>query len=220
MPRKRRPADGSGATAISTPAPPKTRKGLLGQQRIKDAARQVFREAGYTNARVTDIAETAGFSNGAFYRYFSDKYDVMRALLQDLLGSGFEAVRGRWDPSKPRESIKQSTLLYLQFYEENADLFRVLVEAAQSFPEVEEIWADVRAAAIARIERVLERGKAQQVVRPDVDTELAAGLLVAMTDHYAYLRFVVHRMPDQPLDHVSAQLAAVWSDGVFVPSDE
>ena len=78
------------------------------------------------------------------------------------------------------------------------------------------MWATVRAAAIARIERVLQRGKTQRVVRADLDAELAAGLLVAMTDHYAYLRFVVRRMPPQPLEHVSAQLAGVWSVGVFV----
>jgi AcrR family transcriptional regulator len=195
---------------------PKTAKGVLGQQRIKDAARRIFREFGYTNARVTDIAESAGFSNGAFYRYYTDKYDVMLALLNDLLELGSVAVRVPWDAKRPVESLEHATRLYLDFYEENADLFRVLVEAAQSFSEVEEMWSTVRAAAIARIERVLQRGKTQRVVRADLDAELAAGLLVAMTDHYAYLRFVVRRMPPQPLEHVSAQLAGVWSVGVFV----
>ena len=57
----RRPLTERAAPPATAPhSTPKTAKGVLGQQRIKDAARRIFREFGYTNARVTDIAEIRG----------------------------------------------------------------------------------------------------------------------------------------------------------------
>jgi AcrR family transcriptional regulator len=55
-----------------------------------DAARQLFAERGYFNCKVSDIARAAGMSQGNVYWYFEGK----EALLQAVLGDGFEALGG------------------------------------------------------------------------------------------------------------------------------
>lgn len=51
------------------------------RQRVLDAAREVFAERGVIGGTVEDICEAAGYTRGAFYSNFTDKADVVRALL-------------------------------------------------------------------------------------------------------------------------------------------
>ncbi|HNU75365.1 MAG TPA: helix-turn-helix domain-containing protein [Deltaproteobacteria bacterium] len=46
------------------------------QEMIIDAALEVFRERGYANARMADIARRAGVSYGLVYHYFGSKEAV------------------------------------------------------------------------------------------------------------------------------------------------
>jgi AcrR family transcriptional regulator len=52
------------------------------RQRILDAAREVFAEMGVIGGTVEDICERAGFTRGAFYSNFTDKDDVVDALVE------------------------------------------------------------------------------------------------------------------------------------------
>jgi AcrR family transcriptional regulator len=52
------------------------------RQRVLDAAREIFAERGVIGGSVEDICERAGFTRGAFYSNFTDKDDVVRALVE------------------------------------------------------------------------------------------------------------------------------------------
>lgn len=196
----------------------KTTRGQRSRESIRDAARRAFRDVGYGGARVSDIAQDAGFSNGAFYRYFADKEAVMLSLLEDLLADAIEFARAPWEQDKPAESIYLTTERYLQFYSTNADLFGLLVEASQENKDVEQIWAKARSHVVERIAHMLDRAKQIQVARSDIDTEVAALLLVSMTDHYAYLWFTQDRAPDRTIAEVSREISRIWAHGAFVDS--
>lgn len=51
---------------------------------ILQAARKVFLQQGYINARMTDIAEEAGVAAGTLYRYFESKEMLAQALSEQL----------------------------------------------------------------------------------------------------------------------------------------
>jgi AcrR family transcriptional regulator len=52
---------------------------------ILDAARKVFSEMGFFDARLEDIAVAAGFSKAALYTYYNDKEEIFMSLaLRDL----------------------------------------------------------------------------------------------------------------------------------------
>jgi AcrR family transcriptional regulator len=59
-------------------------RGHRSQQRILDAALQVFGEVGYHQCGVIRITEVAGCSRASFYQYFSSKEDVFRRLAGDV----------------------------------------------------------------------------------------------------------------------------------------
>jgi AcrR family transcriptional regulator len=52
---------------------------------ILDAARKVFSEKGFFEARLEDIAAAAGFSKAALYTYYADKEEIFMSLaIRDL----------------------------------------------------------------------------------------------------------------------------------------
>ena len=55
-------------------------RGLRTQQRILDAALQVFGEEGYHGCSIDRIAKLARCSRVSFYQYFASKEDVFRQL--------------------------------------------------------------------------------------------------------------------------------------------
>jgi AcrR family transcriptional regulator len=84
-------ADGPNVVAGGGPGPVQRRapfaanpnvgaRGQRTQQRILDAAIQVFGEEGYHRCSVDRIATLAGCSRVSFYQYFSDKQDLFRQL--------------------------------------------------------------------------------------------------------------------------------------------
>jgi AcrR family transcriptional regulator len=192
-----------------------TKKGGRSREAIKDAAREVFREKGYAQARVQDIVQTAGFSAGAFYRYFKDKHEVMTLLMQDLLTNAFQITMASDHVIPLEEQVNLGTRHYLEYYAANADLFRILVEVAQVDPEIEQLWAEIRIATIQRLNRALDRAAASEKYASAVDRGLAAALLVTMTDHYAYLWLVLKRVDPRPLDEVCDAITSIWLHGVM-----
>lgn len=56
------------------------------RQRILDAAAKIFRDQGYANARLADIAELAGMQTGSLYYHF----DSREALVTEILRLGIE----------------------------------------------------------------------------------------------------------------------------------
>lgn len=196
-------------------ASPKTPKGRGSKESLLRAARTVFGRSGFAASRVADIAAEAGMSNGAFYRYYTDKREALVELMAELLEGLFEQSRARWNPTDAIESVVISTERYFRYYADNSDLFRVLHETAQTDPEIEAMQAESRRTFHDRIRRMARKGKERGLIRPDLDPELSAAFLGGMTEHYAYTRFVLHRYPEREIHEVSRELANFWAHGTL-----
>lgn len=60
-------------------------KGLQTRGAIEQAARTLFAERGFHGTTLGDITSAAGKSPAVFYRYFTDKEDLLAALAQSFL---------------------------------------------------------------------------------------------------------------------------------------
>lgn len=72
---------------MSTPEKPPVRgrpKDLEKREAIFDAARKLFREKGYGNTSMQEIADAAGVSKLTLYSHFADKEDLFRMALEHL----------------------------------------------------------------------------------------------------------------------------------------
>src|SRR4051812_42786170 len=78
-----------------TTAGPRSSKGARTRARLLTAAKEIFEENGFLEARISDIAERAGLSHGSFYTYFDSKEQIFRevaAAVDDELGAPLSDV--------------------------------------------------------------------------------------------------------------------------------
>ena len=61
-----------------------SRKGIETRARLLGAAKEVFEQDGFLDARISDIAERAGLSHGSFYHYFESKEEVFREVAAEV----------------------------------------------------------------------------------------------------------------------------------------
>lgn len=71
------------------------------RQRVLDAALEVFAERGVVGGTVEDICERAGFTRGAFYGNFTDRDDLLAALIQREHARLLEHLDARLSPVDP-----------------------------------------------------------------------------------------------------------------------
>lgn len=67
------------------PAEVLTAKGRQTREAIELAARKLFAERGFHGTTLADITSAAGKSSAVFYRYFTDKEDLLAALAESFL---------------------------------------------------------------------------------------------------------------------------------------
>ncbi|MGA2507111.1 MAG: TetR/AcrR family transcriptional regulator [Chitinispirillaceae bacterium] len=65
---------------------------------ILDAARTVFSEMGFFEARLEDIATAAGFSKAALYTYYADKEEIFMTLAIRELENLYHQMESRVNP--------------------------------------------------------------------------------------------------------------------------
>jgi AcrR family transcriptional regulator len=175
----------------------------------------VFGRIGYGNARVSDVTSEAKLSQGSFYRYFTDKEAVLIELLEDLLRDVVAFARDSWLSTEPTHSVYTTTRKYLTFYEKNADLYAMLIEAAQREPRVRRMWIEARDIFYHRIARMITRAQTEGLADPSLDAEFTATLFGGMTEQYAYACFVEGRPSSLSFDDVVTQMSRIWTNAIF-----
>ncbi len=162
--------------------------------RVVAAAKEVFEQDGFLDARISDIAERAGLSHGSFYHYFDSKEEVFRevaAEVEELLSAPFTSVI--LDPSStasPYERIREAIRRHLESYRDEARIMRV-IEQVSRFDEHVNAMRNERhryyGAQVAGSIRSLQR---RGFVDPELDPVIAAAGLGAMTYRFPEIWFV------------------------------
>ncbi len=175
---------------------PRSRRGAITRARLIDAAKVVFEADGFLEARISDIAETAGLSQGSFYHYFESKEEIFREVAaneEDKLSAQSIMDSSLLDESVDmtmRERIRDANSRFLTDYRAGARIMGV-IEQVSRYDE------HVRAARFARqahyvtqteaaISALQRRGRAD----PVLDPKIAAMALTAMVTRFAEAWFV------------------------------
>jgi TetR/AcrR family transcriptional regulator, fatty acid metabolism regulator protein len=150
-------------------------RSITRQERILDAALDVFAEQGYQQATVDDIASSARTSKGGIYFHFPGKDAIFLALLDRsaslLLARVGERVAAEPDPIA---KVDAALLALVQVFGSHRSLARLfLVEARGAGPKFQSRMADVQARFEAFLKQQLDEAVGQGLVAP-FDTEVAS----------------------------------------------
>jgi AcrR family transcriptional regulator len=169
-------------------------------RKLLDAAMVAFDQRGYHQTRVNDIVELAKTSHGTFYLYFSNKEDLLRALvseaavesqlLHDALNTlPAEGGAPQWD------DVYRWVKAFSDLWQRYAPLFRAWTDLTTIDPEVVDI---IRGTFTA-----LSRALSDQI-SPDssghvIDPEVAGMATLAMLDRFHYFL----EFSGKPIDDVA-----------------
>ena len=155
------------------------------RQQILDAARRCFSRDGFHNTTTADIVRESGVSQGTLYLYFTTKDDIILALSDDRhQAEAFVSAL-----AKSEQDPIEGLALLLELYgaslsdPHKVDVRRVGVQGwaeALRNPGVLARMETNIAAVRQGIIRMIERGQADGLIRPEVEPEAVARVLVAI----------------------------------------
>jgi AcrR family transcriptional regulator len=194
-------ADGD---AVGAPASKRVLRsqGRRTMRKLLDAAMVAFDRRGYHATRVNDVVEIAKTSHGTFYLYFSNKEDLLRALVAEAAGEAqtlYDALstlpaRGE---APDWEDVHGWIKAYSELWIRYAPLFRAWTDLATIDPELLDLIRSTFTSLSGALAKQIGPDSSGHIIDPD-----AAGLAtLAMLDRFHYLREFV----GQPIDDVALE---------------
>lgn len=89
------------------------------REKLFEAATQLMVSKGFHAASVSDIAETAGFSKGAFFSNFASKADLLVALTQRFKGVEIDRLAGALNSGASAAELSQGLVMYIDNLKNN-----------------------------------------------------------------------------------------------------
>lgn len=179
----------TGEYTASAKALRKERLRAVQQAAILDAAEVIFVRDGYHAAKMTDIAEQAGFSTGSLYTYFDGKEEIFQSMIAERFGVLYQKLEAELDRADSFfELIAHLATIYAEFMDERRTFMRVIHAAYPVViigPNAHAQLGDVALESFQRfvglLERIIARGIEERVLR-DLPAREMASLFLGMMD--------------------------------------
>jgi AcrR family transcriptional regulator len=185
-------ADGGGGAPAAKRA--LRNQGRRTMRKLLDAAMVAFDRRGYHATRVNDVVEIAKTSHGTFYLYFSNKEDLLRALVAEAaadvetLNQNLAAPEGEPTWEDTRAWIGEYAVLWGRY----APLLRVWTDLATVDAE---LGTQVRT-TLGSLSRALADRVAAVPHDEPIDPEVAGLAMLAMLDRFYFLQEFMGRSSD------------------------
>ena len=137
--------------------------------RLEQAALELYRERGFDQTTVAEIAERAGLTERTFFRYFADKREMLFAGQENLRELYMNAIAGAPESAAPMAAIGAALEAAVPVFRERHEFARqrqAVIDANPGLQERELLKRTVLASAMA--DALRQRGV------PDPAASLAA----------------------------------------------
>jgi AcrR family transcriptional regulator len=188
--------------AVSGPARRQTKR------RILETSRRLFSERGYHRTTVRDIAEQVGVTDGALYRHFRSKRELLEALLEDAgLPEAYRALAAVPATVPLERALGGMALSALRFMEEHREVLKILIlEGVAGDSTVREQYQAVTARWVAGVAQIIEHRAAAEQLPPSIAASLAAQVVAFLWG--TFVELLLGACPMAVLDETGAPTAA------------
>ncbi len=163
------------------------------RNRIIEAAIDEFATHSFHTARVTAIAEQAGIAMGSFYQYFEDKKDLYKYLIELLVEKKLSYINSEMVKNKDKydffQLLREVYLSGFRFAIENPRLQPIGMMLANDKDLYREIYGEHEDWSADFFLQMLEYGKAQGAIDPEIDLKIVAKMLTGML--YSLTDFII-----------------------------
>jgi len=105
---------------------------------LERIATRLFRERGYHDVTIEEIAAEADVSHRTFYRYFGSKEDLVLGSVADLLEAMEAALAARPNDESVMDSIRAATGSLASEFAGDADDDRIRMDIVRATPELQQ----------------------------------------------------------------------------------
>ncbi len=191
---------------------PLTDRGRRTRESLLIAARKVFEERGYSDTRMSDIADSAGVAHGTVYTYFEDKDAIFQAVLDEFVAEIGDAWRVGVEDADPITRISEANRRFLDGFISHARMFEVIDQAGTSTPSYREELLEVRQGYVERAVAGIRRLQREGLVDRKLDPYLAGSALCAMVEGFG--RQWIARSETHDLNTVTTTLTRLWAQAL------
>lgn len=134
--------------------------------RLQQAALTLYTERGFDQTTVAEIAEYAGLTERTFFRYFSDKREVLFGGQRQLLEQFTKGVAAAPDSASPLDAVSSALQGAAAFFDDRRDRSRLRQQVIEANPALQERELTKRSAlAAAMADGLVRRGVAATTAR-------------------------------------------------------
>lgn len=148
-------------------------QGIETKKRLIECARKLFKENGYNKTTVDDIIKEANSSKGGFYAHFKSKEE----LLFSMVSLVDDAYNDFWEMDVKYENVIDKINGYIKYVfnimtDKIGLEFVSIIYASQIKDTKEEHFLIAEERVYYHVlEKLIEKGKATNEIKPDVDTK-------------------------------------------------
>lgn len=188
------------------------------RDRILRAAVTIFSRKGFFNSKVSEIARAASVADGTIYLYFRNKDDLLISLFEEKMGEVVADVRRRTAAGgNALEKLKIFIGNHMDLLERESGLVEVLqVELRQSTKFLKDYTPVKFFEYLEVISEILEEGKREGVLRPDLNVAIARRAIFGALDELS-LTYILSRKPKYHPTVTAAELCRLLLEGLCVP---
>ncbi len=128
--------------------------------KIIDAAREIFASRGFQGSTIAEIAKKAGISEGAIYRHFNSKDELLmqcvEPVLQDILDNMESEIP---DVDNLHELIKSNLEMRLRLFRQHYSTFKILMNELPYSKEMMDQYMQFLSAQEQKISQVMNKVK-------------------------------------------------------------
>ena len=163
------------------PFVPKQERAQQKRDALLESGYTLFISKGYEQTTAKEIASHAGVATGTFYRYFSDKRQLLMSLLEDKIDRLLppEPTWGTGDPELLLTALLEAYDKRLK----DVGLQRVLPELLPKDLELTEVFAAARGKIHSRIHTGLKQASEKGLTWGDLDLESVTWSIMVLVEN-------------------------------------
>jgi AcrR family transcriptional regulator len=158
---------------------------------ILDAAQRCFSRSGFHQASMQEICAEAGMSPGSLYRYFPSKEAIIAGISE----------RNRADAAESFNAVEEAPDFFtglaglaryhlVERSDEDVGLCAEIMAESRRSPDVARVYQDMEQDIKGRIAALLQRAVDRGEIKPDLDVQNAATVLMVLGDGMSWRRAV------------------------------
>lgn len=191
------------------PFVPKQERAQQKRNALLESGRKLFILHGFELTTAKEIAAEAGVATGTFYRYFSDKRQLLMSLIEDKLDK-LLPPEPNWTAHDPVALLASHLEAHGKYLSEWG-LHRVLPELLPKDPELAEVLDAARKKIHTRILSSLKKANELGLTWKDLDLDMVTWSIIVLVEN-------VHEKELQGINRVNyTELAKVICRMVFPP---